>query len=68
MFVYRFLALKTIDVDILQERSQKKLVKQQRSGEFELMNESAILDQGQRDTEWGSGFVTAVSHDKRDEE
>lgn len=61
MYVYRFLSLKTTDVDILQERSRKKLVEQGRDV-FELMSESDITPE-QREVEWGTGFFTSVSQD-----
>lgn len=59
--VYHYLSLKTTDVDILQERSRKKLVEQRRDV-FELMSESNITPE-QRDAEWGTGFFTSVSQD-----
>ena len=61
VYVYRFLSLKTIDVDILQERSQKKLV-EQRWGAFKLMNDSDVPPE-LKDMEWGSGFVKSVAQD-----
>ena len=68
--VYRFLALKSIDVDIVQEREEKTLVKKDlkennaaelrglgtrgSEGEWLLVEESAIEDS--MEGGWGSGY------------
>ncbi|KAI9812586.1 MAG: hypothetical protein M1827_004575 [Pycnora praestabilis] len=50
--IYRFLSLKTIDIDILQQRTRKTLVKI--NGEFKLMRKADIMDQDVE--EYGGGF------------
>ena len=60
--VYRFLALRTIEVDILQEREEKTLVKRKKTKrrmvganeEWSLVEADAVDDKWQ--AEWGSGF------------
>ena len=51
MHVYRFVSLKSIDVDILEQREAKKLV--ERGGEFALMAEKDLLP-GEENVNWGS--------------
>ncbi|KAI9877173.1 MAG: hypothetical protein M1830_004631 [Pleopsidium flavum] len=53
--IYRFLSLKTIDIDILQERTQKKLAKV--NGRWGLYSESEIPEKDKED--WGGGLVKA---------
>jgi len=53
--IYRFLSLKTIDVDIIQGRTQKKLAKV--NGSWGLFNESAVPKNDKE--EWGGSFVKA---------
>lgn len=53
--IYRYLALKTIDVDIIQGRTQKKLGRV--DGEWGLHHEDAIPESEKQD--WGGGTVSA---------
>ena len=53
--IYRFLALKTIDVDIIQGRTQKKLA--QVGGKWGLYDQSAISETEKE--EWGGGALNA---------
>ncbi len=53
--IYKFLSLKTIDVDIIQGRTQKKL--KQVHGVWGLHHESTIA--GNESEEWGGGVVRA---------
>ena len=62
--VYRFLALRTVDVDILQERERKKLVKKaveaSESGGGESDEKWVLVEEDQIDDtmegDWGSGY------------
>lgn len=53
--IYKFLVLKTIDVDILQKRTKKKLI-QLENGEWEMKAEEDLTAQ-QKEVDWASGFV-----------
>ena len=55
VYVYRFLSLKTIDVDIMQKRSGRKLVELQKDN-FELLDHSDVPPE-LKGIELGSGFV-----------
>ena len=52
--VYRFLALNTTDVDILQEREGKKLMKKE-DGTWCLLPDEVLSDK-EKEIEWGTGF------------
>ena len=53
--IYKFLALKTIDVDIMQKRTGKRLVKDD-NGVWEMKAEEGLTAQ-QKEANWSSGFV-----------
>ena len=55
VWIYRFLSLNTIDVDIIQGRVQKKLA--QVDGKWGLHSERALAEGEKR--EWGGGTVNA---------
>ena len=56
--VYRFLSLKTIDVDVIQERTGQKLV--ENSGNFSLRPQSILTEQ-EKNQSWGAGFHTVFT-------
>lgn len=55
VFVYQFLALNTIDVDIFQDRMEKRLVNTG-NNVFEAIPEK-LLDKSQLAVNWGTGRV-----------
>lgn len=56
-FVYHFLALKTIDVDIHQQRSGMRLANSKR-GKWVLKHEYELTDEQQ--VNWGTGFEMLI--------
>ena len=55
VYIYKFLALKTIDVDIMEKRSGLRLVQEKDS--TWVMKSAEDLTEEQRMVNWGSGFV-----------
>lgn len=55
MYIYKFLALKTIDVDITQKRTGEKLVRVTED-EWTLKPYKDVTPEEQ-EVEWGTGFV-----------
>lgn len=55
MFVYQFLALKTVDIDIFQDRMGKRLVNTA-GNEYKAIDEK-LLDESQLAVNWGTGRV-----------
>lgn len=55
VFVYQFLALNTIDVDIFQDRMEKRLVNTA-GDEYEAIDEH-LLDESQQAVNFGTGRV-----------
>lgn len=55
MFVYQFLALKTVDIDIFQDRMGKRLVNTV-GNEYKAIDEK-LLDESQLMVNWGTGRV-----------
>ena len=55
MFVYQFLALKTVDIDIFQDRMGKRLVNTV-GNEYKAIDEK-LLDESQLTVNWGTGRV-----------
>ena len=53
VYVYRFLSLKTIDVDILQNRNGKKLVKDGKGGDY-ILKANSDLTEKERSVDLGS--------------
>ena len=66
VYVYRFLCLKTIDVDIVQERSRSKLVEAQRD-DFQLLPPNSDVPPELKGIELGSGFVMSEPEDDTEE-
>lgn len=63
MHIYRFFALRTIDVDILQEREQKTLVKRKdRKGKGAVYENTALNAMSSRD-EWSFVSADAIDDD-----